>query len=77
MAGKKPAKKSATSSVVAPTPKIDTGINVLYIGYKGVRHICPMCNSQRGRGMIREYKSVLYCGVGCVNSFKKASESNQ
>lgn len=73
---KKPAKKPASSSAVAPTPKVDTGINVLYLGYKGVKHICPSCGSSRGKGMVREYKSVLYCGVGCVVSFKKTSEVN-
>lgn len=77
MAGKKPAKKTVTSSAVAPTPKVDTGINVLYLGYKGVKHVCPVCNSWRGKGMVREYKSVLYCSIGCVTSFKTISEANQ
>ena len=76
MAGKKPAKKTVTSSAVASTPKVDTGINVLYLGYKGVKHVCPVCNSWRGRGMVREYKSVLYCSIGCVVSFRSISEGN-
>lgn len=70
---KKPAKKPS-SSAVPPTPKVDSGINVMYIGYKGVTHTCPSCGSSRGKGMVREYKSVLYCGVGCVLSFKRINE---
>ena len=58
----KPAKRNISNSV-APTPKVDTGINVMYVGYKGVQHTCPSCGSSRGKGMVREYKSVLYCGV--------------
>jgi hypothetical protein len=26
--------------------------------------------------MVREYKSVLYCSIGCVTSFKTISEGN-
>ena len=70
MAGKKPAKKPASSSAVAPTPKVDTGINVLYLGYKGVKHVCPVCNSWRGKGMVREYKSVLYSDLAFVYRHK-------
>ena len=70
---KKPAKK-LSSTAVPPTPKVDSGINVMYIGYKGVKHTCPSCGSSRGKGMVREYKSVLYCGVGCVLSFKRINE---
>ena len=74
---KKPAKKPASSSAIPPTPKVDTGINVMYIGYKGVKHTCPSCGSSRGKGMVREYKSVLYCGVGCVLSHKRINEVQQ
>jgi hypothetical protein len=70
---KKPAKKPS-STAIPPTPKVDSGINVMYIGYKGVIHTCPSCGSSRGKGMVREYKSVLYCGVGCVLSFKRINE---
>ena len=73
---KKPAKKPS-SSAVPPTPKVDSGINVMYIGYKGVTHTCPSCGSSRGKGMVREYKSVLYCGVGCVISYKRINEVQQ
>jgi len=73
---KKPAKKPS-SSAVPPTPKVDTGINVMYIGYKGVTHTCSSCGSSRGKGMVREYKSVLYCGVGCVLSHKRINEVQQ
>ena len=73
---KKPAKKPS-SSAVPPTPKVDSGINVMYIGYKGVKHTCPSCGSSRGKGMVREYKSVLYCGVGCVLSYKRINEVQQ
>lgn len=73
---KKPAKKPS-SSAVPPTPKVDSGINVMYIGYKGVTHTCPSCGSSRGKGMVREYKSVLYCGVGCVLSYKRINEVQQ
>jgi hypothetical protein len=73
---KKPAKKPS-SSATPPAPKIDTGINVMYIGYKGVKHTCPHCGSSRGKGMVREYKSVLYCGIGCVLSYKRINEVQQ
>lgn len=73
---KKPAKKPS-SSAVPPTPKVDSGTNVMYIGYKGVTHTCPSCGSSRGKGMVREYKSVLYCGVGCVLSYKRINEVQQ
>ena len=69
----KPAKRNISNSVV-PTIKVDTGINVMYVGYKGVKHTCPSCGSSRGKGMVREYKSVLYCGVGCVVSVKRDEE---
>ena len=73
---KKPAKK-LSSTAVPPTPKVDSGINVMYIGYKGVKHTCPSGGSSRGKGMVREYKSVLYCGVGCVLSHKRINEVQQ
>lgn len=70
---KKPAKKRTVDSV-APVKKVDTGINVRYVGSKGCQHVCPVCGSARGKGMVREYKTVLYCGVGCVISHKKLTE---
>ena len=70
---KKPAKKRNSDSLTA-VKKIDNGFNVRYIGSKGFPHVCPICGSQRGKGMVREYKTVLYCGTGCVTKHKKLTE---
>ena len=70
---KKPAKKRNTESAM-PVKKIDTGFNVRYIGSQGCHHVCPVCSSSRGKGMVREYKNILYCGVGCVMKHKKLTE---
>lgn len=70
---KKPAKRrNSDPSVVVK--KVDTGFNVRFIGSKGFPHTCPICGSQRGKGMVREYKGVLYCGTGCVMKHKRLTE---
>ncbi len=71
---KKPAKRRNTDPSVPVKKKIDTGFNVRYIGSKGFPHVCPICGSERGKGMIREYKTVLYCGTGCVMKHKRLTE---
>ena len=70
---KKPAKRR-TSDPSVVVKKVDTGFNVRYIGSKGFPHTCPICGSQRGKGMVREYKTVLYCGTGCVMKHKRLTE---
>lgn len=71
MAGKKPAKRN-NSTPSAPVKAIDEGINVLYVGAgKSVLIECPKCGQQTSKGIVREYKSVLYCSVGCVRSVKR------
>lgn len=70
---KKPAKKRNSDSSTL-VKKIDNGFNVRYIGSKGFPHVCPICGSQRGKGMVREYKTVLYCGTGCVMKHKRLTE---
>ena len=70
---KKPAKKP--SSPVVSVPKIDEGTQVLYVGATpSVRHECPEWGKITGRGMLREFKSVLYCSRGCVAVVRRASE---
>jgi hypothetical protein len=67
---KKPAKKPMSNVVAAP--KIDDGLNVLYIGLnKEMKHVCPECNKMSGKGILREYKGTLFCSKGCVLVFKK------
>lgn len=67
---KKPAKKPSSPTMAAP--KIDDGMNVLYIGLnKELKHVCPECNKVSGKGMLREYKGTLYCSKGCVLVFKR------
>jgi hypothetical protein len=70
---KKPAKRR-TSDPSVVVKKVDTGFNVRFIGSKGFPHTCPICGSQRGKGMVREYKTVLYCGTGCVMKHKRLTE---
>ena len=71
---KKPTKRRNTDPTVPAQKKIDNGFNVRYIGSKGFPHVCPICGSQRGKGMVREYKTVLYCGTGCVMQHKRLTE---
>ena len=70
---KKPAKRRTSDQSVV-VKKVDTGFNVRFIGSKGFPHTCPICGSQRGKGMVREYKTVLYCGTGCVMKHKRLTE---
>ena len=71
---KKPAKRNITNTTV-PVVKVDDGYQVLYIGAsKSVHHTCPECGKITGRGMLREFKSVLYCSRGCVAVVRKAAE---
>jgi hypothetical protein len=70
---KKPAKRVSSPTVSAP--KIDEGALVLYVGATpSVRHECPECGKITGRGMLREFKGVLYCSRGCVAVVRKAAE---
>ena len=74
MATGKPAKKNISNTVIS-APKIDDGINVLYVGAgKSVFHKCPECSRSTGKGIVREYKSELYCSRGCVMSHKTKTE---
>ena len=75
MASNKPAKRNISNS--APmAPKIDDGINVLYVGAgRSVFHKCPVCSKSTGKGIIREYKSELFCSRGCVVSHKSKVEA--
>jgi hypothetical protein len=74
MASGKPAKRNVSNTVIS-TPKIDDGQNVLYVGAgKSVFHECPVCGKSTGKGMIREYKSELFCSRGCVVSHKSKTE---
>ena len=69
----KPSKK--VSSPTGSAPKIDAGALVLYVGATpSVRHECPECGKITGRGMLREFKSVLYCSRGCVAVVRRAAE---
>lgn len=71
MAGKKPAKRNM-STPAAPVKAIDEGINILYIGAgKGVLIKCPRCGRETSKGIVREYKSTLYCSVSCVRATKR------
>ena len=74
MASNKPAKKNVSNS--APSaPKVDDGVNVLYVGAgKSVFHKCPECSRSTGKGIVREYKNELYCSRGCVMSHKSKTE---
>ena len=67
---KKPAKRNISNS--APSvPKVDDGVNVLYIGLnKSVKHACPECGKVSGKGMLREYKNTMYCSSYCVRVMK-------
>jgi hypothetical protein len=70
----KPAKRNISNSVT-PTVKVDDGQNVLYVGAgKSVFHECPVCGKSTGKGMIREYKTELFCSRGCVVSHKSKTE---
>jgi len=70
---KKPAKK--VSSPTFSAPKIDEGALGLYIGATpSVRHECPECGKITGRGMLREFKGVLYCSRSCVAAVRRATE---
>lgn len=67
----KPTKKNISNS--APlSPKIDDGVNVLYIGLnKLVKHVCPECNKVSGKGILREYRNTMYCSSHCVHMMQK------
>jgi hypothetical protein len=74
MASKKPAKRNVSNTSVS-IPKIDDGINVLYVGAgKSVFHKCPICSKSTGKGIVREYKNELFCSRGCVISHKNKFE---
>ena len=69
MAGKKPAKRSASTIVI---PKEDYGKPTLYVGLTpDANHICPECGKKTKRAIIREYKDILYCAKGCVGKAKR------
>ncbi len=67
----KPAKRNISNS--APlSPRVNDGVNVLYIGAsKSVHHTCPECGKITGKGMIREYKNTMYCSRYCVNVMQR------
>ena len=74
MATGKPAKRNVSNSSPL-APKVDDGINVLYVGAgKAVFHKCGECGNSTGKGMIRDYKNELYCSRGCVMSHKSKTE---
>ncbi len=67
---KKPAKKNITNTSNV-TPKVDDGVCVLYVGYTAdARLVCPECGHSTKRGIVREYKNVLYCSGYCVRRNK-------
>ena len=69
MAGKKPAKRSASTIVI---PKEDYGKPTLYVGLTpDANHICPECGKKTKRAIIREYKGILLCGKHCVIKVKR------
>ncbi len=72
---KKPAKRNSSNSALL-IPKVDYGVQVLYIGSKSTMFVCPECGKQTRKGMIQEYKSELYCGKGCVSTFKRKTETS-
>jgi hypothetical protein len=74
MASGKPAKRNISNS--APSaPRVDDGVNVLYVGAgKSVFHKCPVCSKSTGKGIVREYKNELFCSRGCVISHKSKME---
>jgi hypothetical protein len=74
MASNKPAKRNVSNSTPS-APKVDDGINVLYVGAgKSVFHKCPECSRSTGKGIVREYKNELYCSRSCVMSHKSKVE---
>ena len=69
VAGKKPAKRSTSTSVA---PKEDYGKPTLYVGLTpDTNHVCPECGKKTKRAIIREYKGVLYCAKTCVAKIKR------
>jgi len=69
MAGKKPAKRSASTIVI---PKEDYGKPTLYVGLTpDANHVCPECGKKTKRAIIREYKGVLLCSKNCVIKVKR------
>ena len=49
MASNKPAKRNVSNSALS-APKVDDGINVLYVGAgKSVFHKCPVCSKSTGK----------------------------
>jgi len=67
----KPAKRNISNSTPS-APKIDDGVNVLYIGLnKLVKHVCPECNKVSGKGILREYKNTMYCSRYCVHVMQR------
>lgn len=67
---KKPAKRNITNTTEIKA-KVDEGICVLYVGYTAdARLVCPECNHSTKRGIVREYKNVLYCSKHCVRRNK-------
>ena len=67
----KPAKRNVSNSTPS-APKVDDGVNVLYIGLnKTVKHVCPECNKISGKGILREYKNTMYCSRGCVHVMQR------
>lgn len=73
---KKPAKRPTTT--IAAAPKFDDGLNVLYIGLnKEMKHVCPECGKISGKGILREFKNILYCSRGCVLTLRKREAQNE
>jgi len=66
----KPAKRNVSNT--DKTVVVDNGKCVQYISLsKTSGFTCPMCKSSTRRGIIREYKTELYCSVGCVGAVRR------
>ena len=66
MAGKKPAKRNVTNTVVAT--KIEAaGKAVLYYGISGKKFKCPTCQREFQKGMTYEHNNTQYCSRRCIN----------
>ena len=62
---KKPAKKPTTNGTNVLIKK-NEGDLVRFIGSKGAGHTCPECGKTVIRGMLRQYKTEMYCSKTCA-----------